>query len=244
MSIIFINPYAYSLGIVTRDLLMHLDAGSLISYPGSGRKWYDISGNGHDATLVNGVRQSTSNGGYMSFDYTSGHAITASMQGYSYTHGITVAIWHYNGGGTGPYRGVATNGTITDRQGGFDLRYGRENYFGGSDNGTSLNWRIANAEGTASSRRIYANKNEWHYYAGTYDNHEVIVYKDGQLFDRVAHSGGGQLKSTTDGTMIGLSPGTIEYLDGRLAQISIYSRPLTQEEIEHNFNAVRSRFEI
>lgn len=44
-----------NLGIyVTSGLLMNLDAGNGISYPGSGTTWYDLSGNGKNGTLTNG----------------------------------------------------------------------------------------------------------------------------------------------------------------------------------------------
>jgi hypothetical protein len=40
--------------IVTRGLILHLDASALESYPSSGTSWFDISGNGNNGTLVNG----------------------------------------------------------------------------------------------------------------------------------------------------------------------------------------------
>jgi hypothetical protein len=235
----------YNPRIVTDGLVLCLDAGNTKSYPGPlpVAGWYDLSGNGNNGTL-NGVGYNSGNGGSLTFDYADDYITTTGMGNFSYTNGITVSVWHYNGGGTGPYRGVVNNGTDADRYGGFDLRYGREDYFGGTDNGTSLNWRITNSGGTASSRVIYANVNEWHHYVGTYDNSVVRVYKDGQLFDSITHSGGGQLKTTSDSTTIGRSPGTSEYLDGRLSQVSIYNKALTAAEIQQNFNATRGRFGI
>lgn len=40
--------------IVTRGLALNLDATNPASYPGTGNVWFDISGNGRNATLVNG----------------------------------------------------------------------------------------------------------------------------------------------------------------------------------------------
>ena len=59
-------------------LILDLDASDSNSYPGSGTTWYDISGAGNHATLVNGVGYSTTYGGEMVFsnaspyDYVSG----------------------------------------------------------------------------------------------------------------------------------------------------------------------------
>ena len=209
-----------------------------------GTTWNDLSGNEYNGTLVNGPAYNNGNGGHFNFDYTDDYVTTTGMANYSYTNGITVSVWYYNGGGTGSYRGVVTNGTVADRFGGFDLRLGREDYFGGANNGTRLNWRITNSGGTATSRTIYANINEWHNYVGTYNNSTVAVYKDGTLFDSTTLSGGGQLKTMSDSTTIARSPGTSEYLDGKLAIVKIYNRALSATEITQNFNATRNRFGI
>ena len=42
-------------GIVTNGLVLSLDAGVSSSYPGTGTTWTDLSGNGNNGTLVNGV---------------------------------------------------------------------------------------------------------------------------------------------------------------------------------------------
>ena len=52
-------------------LKMHLDAGQLKSYSGSGTIWYDLSGNGYTGSLLNGPTfNSTANGGGFFFDGT------------------------------------------------------------------------------------------------------------------------------------------------------------------------------
>lgn len=230
--------------IVKDGLVLYLDAGNPASYPGSGTTWTDLSGNGNNGTLVNGVGYNSDNGGSLVFDYSDDYVTTTGMENLSYPNGITVSIWHYNGGGTGPYRGVVNNGTDSDRLGGFDLRYGREDYFGGSNNGTVLNWRITNSSNLGTATSLFSNINEWHNYVGTYDNQTVRVYKDGALFDSVSHSSGGQLKTTNTSTTVGWSRGTSEYLDGRLSQVLLYNRALTAQEIQQNFNATRARFGV
>ena len=42
-------------GIVTDGLKLYLDASNPASYPGSGTTWFDLSGNGNNGTMVNGV---------------------------------------------------------------------------------------------------------------------------------------------------------------------------------------------
>ena len=58
----------YGPRIVTDGLVLYLDAGNNKSYPGSGNTWYDISENGNNGTLVNGVGYNSSNKGSLVFD--------------------------------------------------------------------------------------------------------------------------------------------------------------------------------
>jgi hypothetical protein len=52
--------------IVTEGLVLNLDAGNVLSYPGSGTTWTDLSGGSRNFTLNNSV--SWNSGGYFSFD--------------------------------------------------------------------------------------------------------------------------------------------------------------------------------
>lgn len=52
-----------------------LDAGSLLSYPGSGTTWTDLSGNGRNGTLVWNPTFSSENGGQIVLDGTGDHVV-------------------------------------------------------------------------------------------------------------------------------------------------------------------------
>jgi len=54
--------------IITRGLVLHLDASALESYSGSGTSWSDLSGNNNNGTLTNGPTYSSTNGGYIQCD--------------------------------------------------------------------------------------------------------------------------------------------------------------------------------
>ena len=56
--------------IVTTGLVVYLDAAEFLSYPRTGTVWKDLSGNGNNATLVNGPTFSTDGGGSLVFDGT------------------------------------------------------------------------------------------------------------------------------------------------------------------------------
>jgi hypothetical protein len=45
----------YGANVVTDGLVLHLDAANVKSYLGSGTVWKDLSGKGHNGTLINGA---------------------------------------------------------------------------------------------------------------------------------------------------------------------------------------------
>jgi hypothetical protein len=56
----------YSPKIVTDGLVLCLDAGNLLSYPGTGNTWYDLSGNSNNAILTDNI--SYNNSGILTLD--------------------------------------------------------------------------------------------------------------------------------------------------------------------------------
>jgi len=68
----------YSPKIVTDGLVLALDAANTESYPGAGTIWFDLSGNGKNATLVNGPTFNGANGGSLNFDGADECALTST----------------------------------------------------------------------------------------------------------------------------------------------------------------------
>lgn len=53
--------------VITDGLVLKVDASNNSSYPGTGTTWYDLSGNGYNGTLTNGVTWSSNSGGTFLF---------------------------------------------------------------------------------------------------------------------------------------------------------------------------------
>jgi len=82
-------------GIPTNGLILHLDANNKQSYPGTGTVWYDISGQGANADLVNGVAYNSA--GYFFFDGTDDIANSINIsQEY---RDLVIGIWSESNGG-------------------------------------------------------------------------------------------------------------------------------------------------
>ena len=74
--------------IVTSGLVLDLDAANPRSYPGSGSVWYDVSGNGNNASLYN----ITYSSGYLIFNGTTGYGLVSNNVSPG-TGNFTVSAW-------------------------------------------------------------------------------------------------------------------------------------------------------
>ena len=81
----------YSPKIVTDNLVLCLDAANPLSYPGSGNTWYDLSGNGNNGTLVNGVAHN--NQGYFTLNGIDGWISTLFNPNINNNRLLTMEIW-------------------------------------------------------------------------------------------------------------------------------------------------------
>ena len=90
-------PPSPTSGIVTTGLVVNLDAGNSSSYPGSGTTWTDLTGNGNNGTLVNGVGYSSSNQGSLVFNNTTETSVSlAPSSAFTFGSGdFSVEMWVY-----------------------------------------------------------------------------------------------------------------------------------------------------
>jgi hypothetical protein len=94
MGTLIVNPYINQTINIPNPVL-DLDAGNLLSYPGSGTTWYDLSGNNIHGTLINGVGYDSSNQGSLYFHRPSNNYVTlgtpALLNGVQVP--LTICIW-------------------------------------------------------------------------------------------------------------------------------------------------------
>ena len=77
--------------VVTDGLVLYLDAGNDISYPGSGTLWRDLSGYSNNGTLVNGVTFNTDGGGSLTLDGTDDYVVLGTTR--VCPPEITISMW-------------------------------------------------------------------------------------------------------------------------------------------------------
>lgn len=204
------------LTIVTSGLQVFLDGDNVLSYPGSGSTWFDISGNSNDMTLTGGP---TNTGGVMIFTTTSyGEISTLDYTNQDFT---IMCASRYNGGTSKRVVSSSLN-----------------NWFIGHNGGTVDGYY---AEGWIQMGST--SDNNWRIYAGTedYTNDQYSFYIDDVSI--VSNDNGGS--AGFDGLCLAryrTDLGANEESDCEVGFILIYDRILTTGEMTQNFNFFKARY--
>ena len=212
-----------------------------ISYPGSGTTWTDLSGNGNNGTLVNGVGYNSDNGGSLSFDGVNDYVSKSSWVNPPTTV-FSIGCW------------VKFSDNLNNR---YVLSFGRDAggpFLGGialfaygfDVVADQLFFELGSAFGRVSSG-IVPSLGVWYYLTVTADGTNTRFYLNAELKNTSSQGGGGIASNPTlsVGSYVnnGGTPSTF-FHSGNIAQVSIYNRALTAQEIQQNFNATRSRYGI
>ena len=216
----------YSPRIVTDGLIVCLDAKDIKSYSGSGSTWTDRSQNSNNATLYG----PTFSNELFLFDGTNDYIDLPNDLGY--TTAVTAIAWFKRNG---------------DAAGGYQI------IFGGQELEISIptgNGKIRTGTYNGSSR--YVNEagsglldNNWHQVAVSLDNATTtkIAYIDGVRVGTQSFTG--SIVSSFSYRRIGRwGNATDYYTNGYIPVVHIYNRALTDDEVKHNFNAIKGRFGI
>ena len=229
---------AYNTNIVRDGLVLYLDAANIKSYPGTGTVWNDLSGNGRNGTLINGVGYSSNNNGILSFDGTNDYIdVPLSESQLNFSSGFTWSTFVY------------VNDIVDNPSTGFMSTY------------------VGTTAGTASALKVENARFEFRSYGLNLINTSnnilplqtwvmlTAVWNSSgsyQLYenDKLVRSGGAPTSyspSTGNSLRIGggaYSMGVAANLKGSLSISQIYSRALSVNEVQQNFNAMRGRYNV
>ena len=215
---------------VTAGLVLNLDAGDTLSYPGSGTTWTDTVGN-KTFTLFNNPTYSSNNGGYLSFTPASAQ-YAASSTSLSSLSTWTIEVWHYytgNNSGSSPT-------ILTELYPGLTSRI---NFSLGSNSATGLQngffngaWRVTPAHTLTA--------NNWYHIVGTYDGTTIKLYVNNTLIQSSSYSG--TPTSSSGGIRLMRRWDLPDYWGGRLSVVRIYTGDILSTGVTQNWNAQKSRF--
>jgi hypothetical protein len=223
---------SHSPSIITQNLVLCLDAANPKSYPGSGTTWTDLSGNGNNGTLINGVGYNSGNLGSLVFDGVNDYGTLGNtvILNSGLTSSSFSSWWKYSGQGSG-----------SDKRG-FVLESASFHYSLLINTNGTLGVHINTTDNsTQFVPGFIPSLNQWYNTSVVWDGIKLIVYINGEEV-------GNRLQGGTSLIVQNLRIGT--YRDnnnrwwlGNIAQVSIYNRALTASEIQQNYNALKSRFQ-
>ena len=228
--------FSHSPKIVTDGLVLALDAGNTKSYVSGSTTWFDKSGQGNNGTLTNGPTFSSANGGSIVFDGIDDYVIGNTNLGLSGNPSFTIsyfARWDGASFSTNYPSGVGSNSTgIVNR-------------------GLSTTWQNGRIALDFWVNRFRANSSlsvqTWYHVTFTKTpgliGSTCKLYVNGQ---EVAGSveGSNSVPDIIDSPLIVGRLDSTRWFNGKINNVSVYNRALTQNEIQQNFNALRGRFGI
>lgn len=233
----FINSTAVDSTVVTNSLVMNLEASNGIS----GSTWTDLSGKNNNATLYNGVGNTAVGLTYgASFNGTNQYALPLAGFGtqLSTTSGVTYDLW---------IRPATTaNGTIVIETGSTTIPPNGYRTSQMAVVSTRLNAGVYN---TGYIQGPVVTANTWYNFALTYNGTNLTTsYINGVS---IGTTSGGETNPANTYLVLGYPDGTNSYLggasgffNGYVGAWRVYSRGLTNAEIQQNFNATRGRYSI
>ena len=209
--------------IVRDGLVLYLDA--KYSYPGATGTnpdtytWYDMSGNENHGELIGGVGYNAANGGSLVFDGVDDY-INAGTPSISVGK-ITVNAWMR-----------ITSGSLFQHivDSAFNswhlaiLNDNRPYFYNGS---------------TYHTGAPAINVGQWYMITGV-QGETLDIYINGVLGQSIASN----INVTTNNVILGAWQSGPRPLNGNISNTQIYNRALTAAEVQQNFNATRSRFDI
>ena len=218
--------------VVTNGLVLCLDAANSKSYPGSGTTWNDLSGNGNTGTLTNGPTFSSANGGSIVFDGLNDYVNISTAV--NLTNPSTICAF------------VNTSVTTASNQ----VIYGPS--ANGEDNWLSISnnkaqmfaTQTANVNNFTITGTTTIEANKWYYITGIVNNNVTSLYVNG-VFEVASSAQAFTVGGWNSIARIGQRATTGQFpFSGSIAYIHGYNRALTATEIQQNYNALKSRFNL
>lgn len=231
--------FYYSPKIVTDGLVLYLDAGNQLSYPGSGTTWTDLSRSQTNGTLINGPTYSSANLGSVVFDGTNDYCDCgnlATLDNMSIQMSVRVVSRNnfYNGF-------AASKGASNDFDSGFVIQMAGS---GASFNSFNVEGGFLRVGGGTEFMTSSVSFGTWANVCLTISPTYIQFYLNGSPQYGTARLNNA---SSTIG-MSNLVIGTRVYgipsfsANANIANTQIYNRALSAQEVLQNYNATKTRF--
>lgn len=204
-----------------------IPVGLIAYYPLDGNA-NDESGNGNNGTIMGGVISSSdrhgNEGKAMQFDGINGFIeVPNSTSLQSPQSALSITAWIWIDGYNGLKAAGIVNKTNTSSYGQYGLTYHEWN------NPSRINFYI-NQGNVGFPASVSLGLSQWHFIASIYDGSKMTIYVDGVKLGDKPYKG--FIDQDSNPITIGLdSPGSKEYLKGKLDDIRIFNHPLSEGDV-------------
>jgi hypothetical protein len=223
-------------GYVTSGLTLNLDAGNYASYPTTGTKWVDISGNYNNGTLTNGPTWSSDSGGTFSFDGTDDYVINSNFNITPINNELCISLWYRTSNNANEKMLIDLCG-ITNTSSNRDFFSIRQNW-------TSNNKISCYFNSTAGFQYVaFPNQvvtNTWNNIVYSKVGNTLNAYLNGVSVATQNVSGNIQTIQRYIIAQDNLFSSNL--FSGSIANVMIYNRGLSASEVLQNYNALKGRF--
>jgi len=229
--------FSYSPKVVTDGLVLYLDAANPLSYANGSTKWNDLSRGRNNGTLINGPSFQDN---AIVFDGVDDSVNTGStFSNYiSDTLPLTFEVWAYVNLSSNDEAFIGTNWS----GGGVLFRKTSLNKIRILYHTNGSNWKAVDSDALSSSG--------WYHMVGTYNGLGPNTTTNFRVFVNAIESynpqGQGTVTAipTTTNVYIGQTGqnGYNKYFGGSISTAKIYNRALTAQEVQRNYQALKSRF--
>jgi hypothetical protein len=221
-----VTPTGTPIVIPTSGLSLYVDAGKASSYSGSGNQWNDLSGNNNTGTLQNSPTYSSSNGGILTFNgsnqYTTFNSPVNIPIGNS---NYTISVW-FNAAnlGSNGFVGWGNYGTTNQVNALRLSATGFIHYWWGND--LSVNTALS--------------INTWYNVVARFDGTNRQLWLNNVLIGGDTPGSSHNVPNANN-----LTIGTTnvnEYFNGKISNVEIYNRAISDSEIAELYNDFIYRF--
>jgi hypothetical protein len=226
--------YEYDVPIITDGLILNLDAGSLLSYAGSGNSWVDVSKNNNIGLLVNGPTYTGSGStAALVFDGTNDYAIIQDNSGLALTSQGSLNVWFKLNSSSNQV--IVSKGNVyADRNAYGIYIYNTQGIIGEIAGSATFNQVPTNSS--------FASTNVWRMATISWDSSLLSFYVNGSLIGKVSQT----ITPNTSGFpfVVGGNGNTTPstFSASSISSVLVYNRALRSSEIYQNYDAMRSRY--
>jgi len=220
--------------VVTGGVVIELDAANASSYAGTGTNWYDVSGLNNHCTIYNLTPFTSALPTYFSFNGFNSYAKSnaALNLGIAANNAMSAEGWVY------------TSFSSYDFWFTSNVNAGDCTYRFGTDGSGRLFWDMGQHNDRNYAGFSFAN-NTWYYvvFTGGLEAGTIVtrIYVNGNLIT-TQNEGITSLPNTNEYFIGTGESGSSHNFSGRIGNVRIFNRVLTDQEVSQNFNATKSRF--